>query len=91
MNKKNKKLQLNKQIVSNLDDIKGGDGGEDLYKLSGFFVGCYFVGKLVDVIVDYVISDAFDDRGGCITVGCHETRYCSDWCNNYVSNHSGCM
>ncbi len=87
MEKVNKKLVLNKQIISNLNDIKGGDGEETRYALSRIFFDCYIVGK----IVDYVISNAFDERGGCITVGCHETRYCSDWCNNYVSNHSGCM
>lgn len=85
--KTNKKLALNKQIISNLDDIKGGDGDETRNAFSEYFIECYLAGK----IIDYVLSTVFDDRGACLTQGCPPTRYCSDYCGNVYVTRGTCM
>ena len=89
MKKSYKKLALNKQIIANLSDVKGGDGDGDetRYSLSEWFFDCYITAK----IVDYVLSTVFDDRGACLTQGCPETRYCSDYCGGVYVTRGTCM
>ncbi len=60
--KTNKKLSLNKQIVSNLDDIKGGEDGN----VTGLI--CVAVTELICPIVK---SRLFDEKKYCLTDGCH--------------------
>lgn len=83
----NKKLALNKQIVANLNEVKGGDGDETRYLPSQYVTDFWLYGK----IIDYVLSTVFDDRGACLTQGCPETRYCSDYCGNVYVTRGTCM
>ncbi len=74
----NKKLALNKQLVANLNEVKGGNGEGTRYKLSRVYVDCI----LVDKIVDYLLSQNFNNRGEC----CEYSELCTNGCSQNCSH-----
>lgn len=82
----NKKLVLNKQLMANLNEVKGGDREETRYNFSQFFIECYLSGK----IVDYLITQNFNNRGECCEYSELCTNGCSDNCSHTCFSAAKC-
>lgn len=81
--KTNKKLSLNKQIVSNLDDIKG----EGIFTLQRF---CKEIGETIIITIQVSWDHCFsgDPKGICQSDLC--TASCQSCpCTEYVSCYGG--